>query len=38
MEYCKDGDLKKYLKKREKEGLLEQEVILTMRQIVKGYQ
>ena len=37
MEYCKDGDLKKYLKKREKEGLLEQEVILTMRQIVKGY-
>ena len=23
MEYCKDGDLKKYLKKREREGLPE---------------
>lgn len=38
MEYCKDGDLKKYLKKKEREGLPEAEVILIMKQIIKGYQ
>jgi serine/threonine protein kinase len=38
MEYCKDGDLKKYLKKKEREGLPEAEVIMIMKQIVKGYQ
>lgn len=38
MEYCKDGDLKKYLKKKEREGLPEAEVMLIMKQIIKGYQ
>ena len=38
MEYCKDGDLKKYLKKKEREGLPEAEVVMIMKQIIKGYQ
>ena len=38
MEYCKDGDLKKYLKRREREGLPEPEVLSIMKQITKGYQ
>lgn len=38
MEYCRDGDLKKYLKRREKEGIPEAEAIACMRQVVRGYQ
>ncbi len=38
MEYCKDGDLKKYLKRREREGLPEAESLAIMKQIIKGYQ
>ena len=38
MEYCKDGDLKKYLKPRQREGLPEAEVVGIMKQVVKGYQ
>ena len=38
MEYCKEGDLKKYLKKKEKEGLTESESIGMMKQIIRGYQ
>lgn len=36
MDYCKDGDLKKYL--RNKKKLSEEEAYETMKQIVKGYQ
>ena len=38
MEYCKDGDLKKYLKRKEREGLPEGEAITIMKQVVRGYQ
>ena len=36
MEYCKDGDLKKYLKSRKR--ISDEEAFETMKQIIKGYQ
>ena len=36
MEYCKDGDLKKYLKSKKK--LSDEEAYDILRQIIKGYQ
>jgi serine/threonine protein kinase len=36
MDYCKDGDLKKYLRKKEK--LSEGEAFSVMKQIITGYQ
>lgn len=36
MDYCKDGDLKKYLKIKKK--LPEEEAFEVMKQVIKGYQ